>query len=147
MNTPDGFEPLERGGPFFALLGPVHARRDAAGRLVIALEVAHKHTNMRGIAHGGMLATLCDAALGINIAMARRPLAPMVTVNLSTDYLEAARPGDWLEAHVHLRKSGRRLAFAECLLRVGDKVVARATGVFSAVRSEGTKAPAGEVPG
>lgn len=125
MTARGGFEPMERGGPFFALLGPVHARRDAAG----------------------LLATLCDAALGINIAMARRPLPPMVTVNLSTDYLEVARPGDWLEAHVHMRKAGRRLAFAECLLQVGDRVVARATGVFSAVGSEATKAPAGEVPG
>jgi hypothetical protein len=37
---PDGFEPLQRGGPYFSQLGPIYGRRDASGRLVIALRVA-----------------------------------------------------------------------------------------------------------
>jgi len=133
MNPPPGFELLKRGGPFFGLLGPIYHRRLPDAGLVIALRVEGKHTNMRGIAHGGMLATLCDAALGINLSMSRQPPQSMVTVNLSTDFIEAARPGDWLEAHVHLRKTGRRLAFAECVLQVDGRVIARATGVFSTV--------------
>jgi acyl-coenzyme A thioesterase PaaI-like protein len=57
----------------------------------------------------------------------------MVSVNLSTDFLGAVKVGDWLEAHVEVRKHGARLSFAECQLRVGDRVMLRCSGVFAVV--------------
>ena len=131
--VPEGYTPLERGGPYFRQLGAVYKRVAEGGGIVIGLRIDTPHTNIRGITHGGMLATLADAALGINLALARTPPQPMVTVNLSIDYLDAARPGDWLEAHVAVRKLGRRLAFAECTLQVGERRVLRASGVFTVV--------------
>jgi len=56
-----------------------------------------------------------------------------VTVNLSLDYLAAARVGEWLEAHVTPRRLGKQLAFGDCVLRVGEREVLRATGIFAAV--------------
>ncbi|RYF04397.1 MAG: hypothetical protein EOO78_04415, partial [Oxalobacteraceae bacterium] len=53
--VPPGFEPLQRGGPYAAALGPLYLRRDGEG-IVIALRVEQRHTNMRGIAHGGIRA-------------------------------------------------------------------------------------------
>ena len=59
----------------------------------------------------------------------------MVTINLSLDYLAAAKVGEWLEAHVTPRRMGRQLAFGDCVLRVGEREVLRATGIFSVVAS------------
>jgi uncharacterized protein (TIGR00369 family) len=133
-NIPDGFVPLVPGGTWLTHAGPLYQRDDPAhGGVVIALRLAQKHTNMRGIAHGGMLVTLADSALGRNMHLTRKPSAPMVSVNLSTDFLGAAKVGDWLEAHVSIRKHGARLSFAECELRVGEKVVVRCSGVFAVV--------------
>ncbi len=81
--------------------------------------------------HVGMLATMADGALGINLHLARQPGPIMVTVNLSLDYLAAAKVGDWLEAHVVPRKLGRQLAFGDCVLRAGEREVLRATGIFT----------------
>jgi len=129
-SVPPGFEPLQRGGPYAAALGPLYLRRDG-GSIVIALRVEPRHTNMRGIAHGGMLASLADSALGIGLLIACEGRHSFVTVNLNNDFLDAARPGDWLEGHVEVRRIGRRMAFADGWLQVGDKRILRTSGVFA----------------
>jgi uncharacterized protein (TIGR00369 family) len=130
--VPPGFEPLRRGGPYAAALGPLYLRHDGSGDgIVIALRVEQRHTNMRGIAHGGMLASLADCALGIGLAIACDGRHSFVTVNLSNDFLDAARPGDWLEGHVEVQRIGRRMAFANGWLQVGEKRILRTSGVFA----------------
>jgi uncharacterized protein (TIGR00369 family) len=141
-NIPEGFTPLVPGGTWLTHAGPLFQKDAPHGGVVIGLRIADKHTNMRGIAHGGMLVTLADSALGRNMHLTRKPSAPMVSVNLSTDFLGAAKVGDWLEAHVEIRKHGARLSFAECQLVVDGKVVVRCSGVFAVVGSAANK----EVP-
>lgn len=96
---------------------------------VLALSVQQPHTNMHGMAHGGLLASLADCALGYFIA--REAQASVVTVQMSVDYLNAVRPGDWLEAHVQIDKKGRTLIYATCMLRVGNKAMLKANAVFA----------------
>ena len=132
-DPPEGFLPMSGGSGFSNHLAPIYLRAVAGSGVVLGVRIGPRHLNLRGIAHGGMLATLADIALGMNIGRARRPSQPIVTVNLNCDYLDAARVGDWLEAHVTVRKQGRRLAFGECLLKVGERVVLRASAVFSVV--------------
>jgi acyl-coenzyme A thioesterase PaaI-like protein len=57
----------------------------------------------------------------------------MVTVSLTTDFADAARDGDWVEARVDIQKIGTRLAFANCYLAVGARRILRASGVFAVV--------------
>ena len=140
--VPEGYTPLIPGGQWLTHAGPIYQRPGPDGTVVIALRVDKQHTNMRGIAHGGMLITLADSALGRNMNMTRKTVAAMVSVNLSTDFIGAAKVGDWLEAHVEIRKHGARLSFAECQLRVCDKVVVRCSGVFAVVEPVAPK----EVP-
>ncbi len=132
--VPAGFERLKRGGPFMASLGFLYCRRDA-DKIVIAMRIDKRHANMRGIAHGGMLASLADSALGLGLTLSCEGRNSFVTVNLSTDFIDAARPGDWAEAHVHIGRIGSRVAFADCELMVGDKRVLRASGVFAVMKA------------
>ena len=129
----EGFLPVESTGPFMATLGPLYYR-PVEGGVIIALRIAEKHLNRRGIAHGGMLVTLADSAMGMNLARAREPRLWTVTTSLSTEFVDAARRGDWVEAHVEILKLGRRLAYANCYLIVGAKRILRASGVFAVVR-------------
>lgn len=138
---PEGFTALRRGSsPFLSALGPLYAKNEGKG-VVIGLRIEHKHLNTRGVAHGGMLVTLADSALGIAIAMSRTPPLPMVTVNLSTDFADVAREGDWVEARVDIQKMGKRLAFANCHLWVGEKRILRASGIFAHVAPVGQEGP------
>jgi len=132
-DLPPGFKALQRGSsPFLSSLGPLYAKSEGSS-VVIGLRIEQKHLNTRGVAHGGMLVTLADSALGIVIAMSRSPPQPMVTVNLTADFADVARAGDWVEARVDVQKMGRRLAFASCHLWVGEKRILRASGIFAHV--------------
>lgn len=131
--VPPGFEPLQRGGPYVAAMGPLYCRR-AGGAITIAMRIDARHTNMRGIAHGGMLASLADSALGIGLTLHCDGRHSFVTASLGTDFMDAARPGDWVEAHVDVQRIGNRMAFANCWLQVGDTRILRASGVFAVMK-------------
>jgi uncharacterized protein (TIGR00369 family) len=117
-----------------ANLGDLYCRRND-GEIVIAMRIEERHTNMRGIAHGGMLSSLADSALGLGLALHCEGRHSFVTVNLSTDFVDAARPGDWVEAHVDVQKVGGRVAFANCFLQVGERRILRASGVFAVMNA------------
>ena len=129
MTVPDGFAPFEEGGPFIDLVGPVYYRGEGPDR-VLALRVEDRHRNIAGKAHGGLLATLVDFALGRAVAEAD---SAGVTVSLTTDYLKAVEAGDWVEAHTEVEKAGESLAFADCSLVVDGREVVRARAVFAVV--------------
>jgi acyl-coenzyme A thioesterase 13 len=128
--VPGGFAPLFRTSPFLDAVGPFYYRRDGA-RLIIGLRILEKHANARGVAHGGLLMTLADIALGYNTAYQEDPPASLVTASLTADFAGAAKLGDWVEAHVDVQKSGKRLAFANAYLMVGDERILRASAVFA----------------
>jgi acyl-coenzyme A thioesterase PaaI-like protein len=100
---PEGYRRIERLSPFNALVGPLYERREGEA-VSIGLLIEPKHSNSRGICHGGVLATLADLALG---------------------YAMLAKSGDrggFVTAH---------LAFANCYLLVGDKPIVRASAIFA----------------
>ncbi len=132
-SVPEGFKPLLAGGPYFRALGPITSRTLDSGALVIALRLTESHLNVQGFAHGGMLSTLADGALGINIALARGRRGGQVTVSMTADFLSSARLGDWLEAHVTITRLGQRLAYANCDLLVAARQVLRSSAVFAFV--------------
>ena len=137
-DIPDGFKPLKRGGGYLTSLGPWYYRIDETkgenGQIVLAIRVEDRHTNIRHIAHGGFLVTMVDTALGIVVSSSREPPQPIVTVSLTTNFITAAEPGDWVEAHVDIDRMGGRLAYASCTLRTGERTIMTGTGVFALMK-------------
>lgn len=118
------------GYPFQRLLG-FRKTMQTIDRTKLELELRDDHLNMAGLPHGGLLASLLDAALG-SAGCYLDPDKPRkaVTLNLNVSYLD--RPGD-----VHLVAEGRRVGggktiyFSEGEVRDGSgKVLARASGTF-----------------
>jgi uncharacterized protein (TIGR00369 family) len=130
-DVPAGFEPSERTGPFFDLIGPVYTKTGERG-ILLGLRARAGHCNARGFVHGAVLAALLDVVCGRNCS-ARAPSNPnLLTVSLTIDYVAAARDGDWLEATATVTRAGRRLAFADGRVEVAGKPVAKASAVFAA---------------
>ena len=133
MNAiPEGFGPMPRTSNFLQTVGPLHCRPEGKG-LVLGIRIDERHTNSRGIAHGGLLTTLADLALGYSCAHMTGPDQHLVTVSITIDFASTAALGDWLEAHTDVQQTGRRLAFANCYLKVGGRRIARASGIFSVI--------------
>ena len=139
--VPLGFQPLFRTSPFLDLLGPFYFQEEGGG-LVIGLRIAPKHANARGLAHGGLLLTLADIALGYSTAHSETPPLSLTTAHLATDFAGSAKIGDWVEAHVDIQRIGSRLVFANSYLSVGSERIVRASGVFA----RGAATPAEPVP-
>jgi acyl-coenzyme A thioesterase 13 len=110
---PEGFREMEGLSPFNALVGPLYERREGEA-VSIGLALERKHTNSRGICHGGVLATLADLALGYAMLAKTGDRGGFLTAHLSVDYAGAARAGDWIESKVEIQRVGARLAFANC---------------------------------
>ncbi|ODT99282.1 MAG: esterase [Rhodospirillales bacterium SCN 65-16] len=130
-NPPDGFKPLFRTSPFLDHNGPFFYRENGDGTFVVGLRIQPKHANARGIAHGGLLMTLCDIALGYRTTRSQTPSPLLTTASVKTDFAGSARIGDWVEAHVDVHKVGGRLAFANCYLMVGEDRIVHASAVFA----------------
>ena len=121
---------MEGLSPFNALVGPLYERRDADA-VSIGLQIDQKHTNSRGICHGGVLATLADLALGYAMLARSGDKGSFLTAHLSVDYAGAAKTGDWLESKVEIQRVGARLAFANCYLMANGKPIVRASAIFA----------------
>jgi uncharacterized protein (TIGR00369 family) len=127
---PEEFRKIERLSPFNALVGPLYERRSADG-VSIGLVIEEKHTNSRGICHGGVLATLADLALGYAMLAKSGDKGSFLTAHLAVDYAGAAKVGDWIESQVEIQRVGARLAFANCYLIANAKPIVRASAIFA----------------
>ena len=128
--APEGFRTIPRLTPFNALVGPLYERRDGDA-VSIGLRIEEKHTNSRGICHGGVLATLADLALGYAMLAKTGGKGGFVTAHLAVDYAGAARIGDWVESAVEIQRIGSRLAFANCYLMAANSRIVRASAIFA----------------
>lgn len=127
--VPEGFQMLPEGLGFTDVLRPVY-RREHGDKLISGMFVQPKLSNMIGICHGGALMTLADVAAASSINFARQKLAGTPTLSLSFDFINAAREGDWLEAHTDRVSVKKRFGFASGVILCGDKIILRYSGTF-----------------
>jgi uncharacterized protein (TIGR00369 family) len=125
------FKRIPHLSPFNDLVGPLYERRRQDEELCIGLQIEKKHSNSRGICHGGVLATLADLSLGYAMHEKTEGKTAYVTAQLSIDYAGAARIGDWIESRVEIQRVGARLAFANCYLIVEERRIVRASAIFA----------------
>ena len=130
---PDGFQPLFRSSAFLDHNGPFFYRTNDDGTFVVGVRIQPKHANGRGLAHGGLMMTMCDIALGYRTTRSQTPSPMLTTASVTTDFAGSARIGDWVEAHVDVLRIGNRLAYANCYLKVGERRILRASAVFAVV--------------
>jgi acyl-coenzyme A thioesterase 13 len=134
-NPPAGFEPIFRSSPFLDHLGPFFMRKETDGTFVVGLRVLPCHANGKGNAHGGLMMTLCDIALGYRTSTSVDPRPSLATASVTTDFAGSAKVGDWIEAHVDVQKVGRTLAFANCTVVCDGQRIVHASGIFSVLNS------------
>jgi uncharacterized protein (TIGR00369 family) len=132
---PEGFLPQPGRGPFTTHNGPYFYRPSDDGARQ-AFRALARHCNGVGLIHGGMLSAFLDGLLASSVGQATH--ATPVTVNLAVNFLDMGRAGDWVIGEARVTRVARDLAFAEGRASVGDRDLARATGVFKLMRARPT---------
>ncbi|WP_137821538.1 PaaI family thioesterase [Pseudomonas sp. D(2018)] len=117
--------------PFLQSLG-VELVHWAVGEAEFHMPIEARHLNRQSMLHGGLIATLLDAACGyagLHSAEGEEEVHG-VTVMLNIAYLKAARSGRVI-ARGRVSRSGRSLYFAEAsLVDEEGEVLATAQGTF-----------------
>jgi acyl-CoA thioesterase len=126
MSTSTGrAEPLE----FTETLG-VEYLGVVDGDFTLALALRPEHMSRAGRAHGGVLFTLLDTALGRAVLEHLPPGRGCATVEIKVNYFRPVQQGR-IRARGRMRELTRNLGYAEGeIVNEHGKVLARASGTF-----------------
>ncbi len=136
LRVPEGFTPLQVGGDFIGINGPLYIRSvvqaDGSKLRHLGFRVEQRHCNPMGNCHGGMLATFADMMLPM---LAHRQAVElrnqfMPTVSLQIDYLAACPLGAWVQGEAQVLRITRNLAFVQGLATADDVPALRVSGIF-----------------
>jgi uncharacterized protein (TIGR00369 family) len=132
---PEGFSRHTRSSPLTAPWEPIYAKR-TADAVILALRLAEPHTNSRGLAHGGLITSLADNAMGLSCGYKLGEASRLITVSLSIDFIGPGKVGQWLEVETEVIKIGGTLCFAQCLVTADSAPCARASATFSVLKTK-----------
>jgi uncharacterized protein (TIGR00369 family) len=137
---PANYKPHLRHSPLTQPWEPLFAQ-ETESAVYLGVEIREAHCNARGFAHGGLLSALADNAMGLSaVRQARQTQAnekiSALTVSLSLDFLDTASIGDFLEVKPELLKLGKTLAFVDCRIVCGERLIARGSASFRMVSSK-----------
>ena len=109
------------------------------GSCRIRLDLKPSHLNYGKIAHGGVIATLCDIALAGAVESVLKEKEWCVTAQLDIQFVNPGFPDKPIFGYGKIVKKGTTLAFVEGGVETKDKTqIAKATGIW-AIKSGPTK--------
>ena len=121
--------------PFYRWSGMALADAED-GSVTVALDLADHHLNLQGLAHGGVIATLADAAMGLSLRTALEPGRRHVSIEIGVHYLRPVTRGR-VRAIGRAVRVGREIAYAQAdVLDATDRLLARADGTYSVTRAK-----------
>jgi len=95
------------------------------GRLVVDYTVRDDMTNPAGVLHGGAAAAILDDLIGATVFTLGREYA-YTSVNLTVDFLHAARLGDVITASSEVIREGKNIIHGEGRIVAKDgKIIAK----------------------
>jgi acyl-coenzyme A thioesterase PaaI-like protein len=95
----------------------------------------HVNGHMRNV-HGGMLLTLADVSLGYAVI---QQLGAMncVTAQLQTQFISAARVGEFIVCRPQVLRQSSDLVFLRGLVNAGERTVASVDGIWKILKPRG----------
>lgn len=128
-DIPEGFAPHYRKSPLTEPWEPIYSRATDKS-VILGLRLAAPHTNSRGLAHGGLISSLSDNAMGLSCGHVLGGGARLVTVSLTVDFIGPVAIGQWLQVETDVIKTGNTLCFAQCVVMADGAPAARASATY-----------------
>lgn len=133
IQTPDGWKAVPMNG-FISHLGPMLRSVETQG--LFALQTDDRHENSIGLVHGGVLTSLLDQVMA-NTAWSACGKQPMVTIQMDTRFVGAAKAGDFLTSKATIRQATRSLVFVDADVDGPNGPVATATAIMKFISRSG----------
>ena len=133
-NAPEGFKLYEsRDGMFTDRIGPYFIK----GRFpdaIIGIRIFEHHSNLNGVAHGGLLMAFVDSIGGYTAAKAGASAS--VTANFNANFIRPVPLGSWIEGKGKALKAGRKAVFIRVELTLDEKIVFSAEGIWQKINKQ-----------
>lgn len=120
FEAPEGYKHYSGASAAEDNIGPFFYRK-TADMLLMGMRAGEKHANGVGTVHGGVLLGFADYAATMLALDGVKENC--VTVNLSSDFLSAARLGDWIAGEGEVVRRTGSLTFVRGQLSVEGKPV------------------------
>ena len=121
----DPIAPYENhAGPFFW--------KDESGIQKFALLAETRHCNRHEIVHGGLMMTMIDLAMVV--AAKETWEEQLVTVSLNSEFIDAGRAGEIVEAEGELVRRTGSMAFVRGRVHVGERTLLASSAVLKRLR-------------
>lgn len=131
--------------PYYRLLGLQTEPGTPSGHARIRLDSRPELSNARGDVHGGVVASLLDAAMGVAARSAYQEGEGATTVSITVNYLEPGR--GTLVATARVMRAGQSLASVEAeVVDVSARCVAHGVATMRILRPAGKVARVPEPP-
>ncbi len=122
-------------GPFGWQLG-LHYTERTPGRTRCTIDIDASYYNPGGVAHGGVIFTLADSAMGAAVYTVLEPGQRCTTAELKINYLAPVRQGKTTATATVISRR-RTLAVVTADVRdEGGELVALAQGTFAIIRAD-----------
>ena len=121
----------QKSGAYMNQIGPIWARSDK-GATGYGLLADQRHSNHRGIVHGGVIMGFADYALGM-VAVEETGTYDQVTIQIDVQFIAAGMLGKFITADTVLTRRTRSLFFCRGDILCDGEIVATANGIWKAV--------------
>jgi uncharacterized protein (TIGR00369 family) len=104
------------------------------GKITIQMLIKQLHLATINVAHGGVIAGMMDAALGVATLSLSSVKGKIVsTVDLHMNFLQPVKLNDVLKATGEVIKAGNRIYFAEAtIINQHGEIISKGNGTFNA---------------
>lgn len=133
---PEDFQLFETRSRFVQLCGPMYEKIYADNTVALGLLLDEQHLNQLDLAHGGILMTLADNAMGRTLSYQAEFQTSYVTLSMNSQFMQAAQVGDFIYAKPTVSRKGRRLVFLECDIHCGEKILFHASATFAVLEKK-----------
>ena len=96
-------------------------------------KIKKSHLNKAGITHGGYICTIIDAGAG-TAAHRSSGNRPCVTISLDVKFIAPSAIGDELIGTVEIIKITKSMVFLNCKLRLKNKLISSAAGIWKILK-------------
>ncbi len=135
---PAGFSPVQTTG-FGGFAGPVMGGTEADG-LLFLLDIEPQHLNGDARLHGGMMMSLMSIVMGEVASQAAADKdtgARAKPLSLNCDFVSAGETRERVEGRAVITRATRSVIFISGTLKVGDRLLMSATGVYGIKAADG----------
>ena len=130
------FEQISLKPGFMKHNGGLLFKRISKNEFQFKTTIKENHLNAAGITHGGFIASLVDAGAG-TAAHRSADNDSCVTISLELKFISAVKLGQEIIGITKIQKRTKSMIFLTCELKVENKIVATASGVWKILKLSG----------